>query len=262
MTNASENSALKPMIIIIAVVLVVGIFAFAVVKSNQPGILKLKIGENELEMTMNDGSVTAREMLELLFRNDDAKRESIVILREFGNLYQPDDPMLVDVLAQKDEDSEISKKLLGLLNRLDGPFQRSRHSFYDINDVTLIDAIEQLPFDHPVALKLRILLQKRKGPFVEQFQEVQISVPEGNRIQEGRGAACTGGKFYGRELKIHNQQRSAQVSVYVSGRFPCEPDSELHSLIQLNSEEMSKLLGHTAFLRMEVAYAEILITTP
>ncbi|MGR5221843.1 hypothetical protein ACPV4B_16575 [Vibrio parahaemolyticus] len=247
---------------IAAVVIIVVLFVVFLYGTGNSGALKLKVGDSELEMKVEDNTLSIKEMLELLLKDEDTKRESAALLKEFGNFYKPTDPALIQEIAQQNIKSEVSQQLRSLLYDLKGPFVRSAHTFYDVEKVQIVNAIETLGFDHPVSLKLRELLRYRKGPFEEHAKEILVSVPSGNRIPSGRAASCKGNEFYRREVKIFNHQRTHSISVYVSGSFPCpnkDPDSEINHLIQLSFNDMKNLIGDSPIRKKETAFAEISI---
>ena len=248
----------------IAIIIIVGIFSFVLFESKRPGSLKLQLGDNQLEMSLEGDTLSVKKMLDLLFKDDLVKRESGALLKEFGNFYQASDPSIVEVIEDQDIESAVANKLRQLLYRLKGPFDRSKHTFYNVEDVQMVDAIEKLGFDHSVSKELRELLIYRKGPFEEQAVEIRISVPAGNRIKEGRAASCKGNDFYRREIRIFNHQRTNSISTFVSGSFPCtkkETDSknDITKLIQISFSDMKQLIGDSTLSGKELGYAEILI---
>jgi hypothetical protein len=250
----------------VTIIAIIGVFSFLLYKSDKPGSLRFQIGDNELEISLEGDTLTIKNMLDHLFKDETTKRESSALLKEFGSFYQPSDPGLVEVIEQQDIESEVAKKLRHLLYDLKGPFERSTHTFYDVEDVHIVDAIEKLGFDHAVAKELRELLIYKKGPFEEQTIEIIISAPSENRIAAGRAASCNGSKFYKREIRIFNLQRTNSISAYVSESFPClesdkEEKSEIGKLIQISSADMKNLMGDSPLGENKPGIAEILIDT-
>lgn len=264
--EGDKKSISHHLIYALTIIVIIVIFSFLLYRSDKPGSFKLQVGDNQLEMALEGDTLSIKKMLNHLFKDDEAKRESRALLKEFGSFYLPSDPGLVEVIEKQDAESEVAKKLRSLLYNLKGPFERSTHTFYDVQDVDLVDAIEKLGFDHPVSKELRELLIYRKGPFKEQAEEIILSVPSGNRIQTGRAASCKGNKFYRREIRIFNLQRTNSVSAYVSGSFPCpendrEVRSDINKLIQISYADMKNLIGTSTLGRKEPGFAEIVIDT-
>lgn len=152
---------------IVGAIIVVCLFAILIYTTGNSGALKLKVGDSELEMRVEQNTLSVKNMLEVLLKDDDTKRESAALLKEFGNFYEPTDPALIQELEHQNIESEVSKQLRRLLYDLKGPFKRSAHTFYDIERVQIVNAIETLGFNHPVSKKLRELLIYRRGPFEE-----------------------------------------------------------------------------------------------
>jgi hypothetical protein len=225
--------------------------------------LKIQIGDSELDISLEGDSLSVRNMLDVLFKDDETRRESSALLKEFGGYYEPADPAIIEVIAQQDVQSEVSVRLRNMLNNLRGPFDRSLHTFYDIQDTEIVDAIETLGYDHPVSDQLRELLAFRKGPFEEKAKEVFLSVPAGNNIPIGRAASCANNEFYRKEIIIYNKLKTNSIFVYVSSRFPCPElengESNLNKLIQLTYDEMKKLIGDSPLSEFEMGFAEVLV---
>lgn len=248
----------------VSIVIIVIIFSFILYKSEKSGTLKLQLGDNQLEMSIEGDTLSIKNMLDHLFKDENTKRESGALLKEFGSFYQPNDPSIVAIIEKQDIGSEVANKLRTLLYGLKGPFQRSAHTFYNVENVDVVDAIEKLGFDHAVSKELRELLVYRKGPFEEKAEEVFISVPTGNKIPIGRAASCKGNKFFRREIRIFNTQRTNSISTYVSGSFPCpeienDNNNKIGKLIQISFSDMKKLIGESPLVAKETGYAEILI---
>ncbi len=260
-----DKKSISPhLIYAVVLIIVVVIFSALLYKAEKPGTLKLQLGDNKLEMTLEGDELSVKKMLDILFKDKEAKRESSALLKEFGDYYQPTDPSIVSALEKQNKESEVSKELRTLLYNLRGPFDRSTHSFYNVEDVHIVDAIEKLGFDHAVSKELREMLIYRRGPFQEKAKGIFISVPAGNRIKKGRAASCKGNEFFRREIRVFNVQRTNSVSVYVSGSFPCpETDSEnpaeISKLVQLSYDDMKLLIGDSPVIGKESAFAEILI---
>ncbi|WP_444934463.1 hypothetical protein [Microbulbifer sp. JTAC008] len=245
------------------IALIVLSFCFLLYKSESNGSLRVKIGNNELELQIDDNnqSVSIRALLDKLFQNEEASRESKALLKEFGNFYLPTDPELIGEIEKQPVKSQVSRRLRELLYGLKGPFDRQAHSYYDVESLQVIDAISGLEFNHPVSKGLREMLIYRRGPFEERSKEVLLSVPAGNSIPSGRAASCRGNDFFRREIRIFNTQRTNSISVFVSGSFPCTADTsnDIHRLIQLSYADMKKLLGDSPVGAKEPALAEIMM---
>lgn len=260
---ANDNTMKIHIVYGIFILLIVGIFSYVVLVGNKSGSLKVIIGDTEVDINLAGDSLSVRSMLDTLFKDDDTKRESTALLKEFGGYYEPADPAIVEVIAQQDVQSEVSVRLRNMLDNLRGPFDRSLHTFYDIQDADIVDAIETLGYEHAVSYQLRELLAYRRGPFEEKAKEVLLSVPEGDNIPSGRAASCTSNEFYRKEIRIYNKLKTNSVSVYVSSRFLCPEiengDDNLGRLIQLPYEEMEKLIGDSPLAELESGFAEIIV---
>ncbi|WP_444928978.1 hypothetical protein ACJJIF_14095 [Microbulbifer sp. SSSA002] len=245
------------------IVLVVMSFCLLLYKNESNGSLRVKVGNNELELQIDGDSraVSIRRVLNQLFQDEEASRESKALLKEFGNFYLPTDPELIGEIEKQPLQSEVSERLRELLYGLKGPFNRQAHNYYDIENVQIVDALSGLEFNHPVSKGLRELLIYRRGPFEERSKEVLLSVPAGNNIPAGRAASCRGNDFFRREIRIFNAQRTHSISVFVSGSFPCNTDTanDIHRLIQLSYADMKNLLGDSPMGAKEPALAEIMI---
>lgn len=265
--NGTNRKSTNPHLIYgVVIVIIVAIFSILLFKANKPGSLKLQVGNNQLEMTLEGDTLSIKKILDKLLKDKESARESGALLREFGHFYQPTDPGLVDEIEQQGVESEVSKRLRALLYNLSGPFERSSHTFYNVQDVEMVDAIEKLGFDHPVSKELRALLIYRKGPFEERAKEILLSVPSGDSIPKGRAAACKGNEFYRREIRVFNAQRTRSVTVYVSGSFPCpeinqDKESDIGNLVQISYTDMKDLIGDSPIIGKERGFAEILIDT-
>ncbi|WP_445359181.1 hypothetical protein [Microbulbifer sp. ANSA005] len=244
-------------------VLIVLSFCFFLYKSEKIGSLRIKVGNSELELQVdgNNSAVSIRSVLGKLFQDEEARRESKALLKEFGNFYLPTDPELIGEIEKQPIKSDVSQRLRELLYGLKGPFDRKAHSYYDIKSVQVVDAIRGLEFNHPVSKGLREMLIYRRGPFEERSKEVLLSVPAGNSIPSGRAASCRGNDFFRREIRIFNTQRTNSISVFVSGSFPCTADTsnDIHRLIQLSYADMKNLLGDSPVGAKEPALAEIMM---
>jgi hypothetical protein len=261
MSNPTKNGLIA---IIFVLTLSIGGFVFATYSPGKTGSLNLQLGEYVVEMELDEGELSIRDLILQFQRDEDVKRESQALLREFGGYYQASDPNVVEAIAVFGSDSEVAEKLHQKLSDLDSPFERESHFFYDVQDTSLVYALENLDFDHAVSQSLRQMLNERRGPFEESTKEVLLSVPAGNNIIEGRAAACKGGAYFRKNLAIWNLDRTREIDVWVSGQFPCtedelDPEHTLSKLIQLSYADISRLLGPSPLSETEPALAQILV---
>jgi len=264
MTQQQKNKSIH-IVYGLTLVISLGIFSLLLYETGKLGSLKVKVGNSELEMKLEEENLTTvKSMVDFLFQNEITARESKALLKEFENYYHSSDPTIVDAIERQEEQSEVSKKLRYLLQNLSGPFKRSTHQFYNIQDTQLVDAIKQLGYDHPVSKELRKLLNLRKGPFEDNAKEVFFSVPNGDGIPRGRAASCSENAFFRQEIRLFNRQRTKSISVYVSGSFPCpeistNSDSEIGKLIQISYLDMKNLIGDSTIVGKEIGFADVMI---
>lgn len=157
---------------------------------------------------------------------------------------------ILDELLVKDENKRIATVAL-----------LKKHDLYEVSgtDTTIVSAIEKLAFDAPVSKAIRDLLNSHKGPFKYPEEKVELSVPSGVHIQEGKGASCKKNEFYRKEITVFNEDRTKYISsVYVNGHFPCPENdkSGLIKLIQLSRADMEKLIGDSPLNHKEIGYVQ------
>ena len=245
----------------VLIISIIGVFALLIQEKGRKGSVTIKYRETTVEMHIEDGTTTVKNLLDFLFSEEDRKKETMALLKEFYRVYDIADTALISEIEKQKGSSEISEELRGLLYELRGPFERSLHTFYNIEKPDIVSAIEKLGFEHPVSEGLRSLLNYRKGPFEENAAIVFLSVPQGVPIKLGRAASCKNNKFYRRCIRIFNKQRTRSIDVFVSGRFPCPENSEtngdIFKLLQLSYEDMNNLIGNSPLMEKETGYAEI-----
>lgn len=241
------------------IALIAGAFLYVVLIGGRSGSLQIIVGDNQVDMNVSGRSLPIEEILQNLLSEENEER-TLAILRKSADLYLPSDPAIVAAIAKQGVDSEVANGMRGLLYSLDGPFQRSQHTFYDMEDIGIMKAIEELAFDHVVSQSLRNLVARRRGPFETRATEVLLSVPEGNRIPEGVGATCDSNRFHREDITVFNAQRSKSVDISVTNYFPCpEADDPMAKLIQLSYVDMRKLVGLSPIAHTENGYAALRI---
>ena len=60
----------------VSIVIIVIIFSFLLYKSEKSGTLKLQLGDNQLEMSIEGDTLSIKNMLDHLFKDENTKRES------------------------------------------------------------------------------------------------------------------------------------------------------------------------------------------
>jgi hypothetical protein len=246
---------------VFALIVIVVVFSVLLERTGKTGSLKVQFGESMVEMKLDEGKASVKELLDFLFGDEVRQRETKALLKEFHHFYKVTDSELISEIEVQQGTSEVSEELRGLLYGLRGPFERSLHTFYNIERLDIISAIEKLGFDHPISNGLRGLLNYRKGPFEEQATQILVSVPKNNLIKTGRAASCKENKFFRRSVRIFNKQLTRSIDVYVSGRFPCkvldDGASALGNLLQLSFEDMKELIGDSSLMGKEIGFAEL-----
>ncbi|WP_155849248.1 hypothetical protein [Alcanivorax sp. 97CO-6] len=248
---------------IIAVIAVLGLLAVLAYTfySNSKTKITVNVGDNSIDMELDNSQLKAVEILNLLFNEQNRKRETQALLKEFHNVYYAYDPLITEELAKLKGDEDVAQKLRELLSDLQGPFHRKYHKFYNIEDKSIIDAIEKLGYDHQVSSALRDLMVHAKGPFKEIAKPMRFSVPGGNRIQVGKGASCRSNPYFRRTVKIFDQTKTRMADIIVEQSFDCPvsndtEESELIDLIQISFQDMKKLVGDAAIPKFEPGFAK------
>jgi len=78
-----EDSSTSKLHIIygVSIVLIVSIFCYAALAGDKNGSLKIQIGDSELDISLEGDSLSVRNMLDVLFRDDETRRESSALLK-------------------------------------------------------------------------------------------------------------------------------------------------------------------------------------
>lgn len=247
-----------------ALVIIAGLIAVLIYTnfSESKSKVTLNIGDNSVDIELDNSQMQAIEILKVLFQEENRKRETQALLKEFYDVYYVKDPQLVNELAAMNGSDQISKELRQLLKDLRGPFNRKFHKFYNIEDKSIINAIEQLGYEHPVSEALRELVVHAEGPFREVALPVRISVPAGNKISKGTGASCRSNHFFRKSVRIFDQTKTRSVDIIVDKPFDCPVSSagdksELIDLIQVSYEDIKELIGNSAVTKFEPGFAKV-----
>ena len=267
--------------IVIAVLLTVGLISILIYTDVTESKTKvtLNIGDNSVDLELDNSELQAVEILNLLFKEENRKRETQALLKEFYDVYYVEDPQLVDELAVVSGDARISIELRQLLKELRGPFHRKFHKFYDIEDKSIINAIEKLGFVADTGIGNRAavhdnrlirgveeyvigdLVVHAKGPFKEVARPMRFSVPSGNKISEGKGASCRSNPYFRKKIRIFDQTKTRSADILVEYPFDCpvsssDEESELIDLIQISYTDMKNLIGDSPVPKFEPGYAK------
>ncbi len=249
--------------LLIAAISIIGVMSILVYSyySNSKTKITINVGETSVDMELDNSQLQAVDVIKLLFKNTDRKRETQALLKEFYSVYHSKDPQLVEEMATLKGEDDLSVALRKLLEDMRGPFNRKFHKFYDVEDKSIISAIETLGFDHPVADALRDLVVEAKGPFKEVAKPMRFSVPSGNSIPAGTGASCRSNPYFRKSIRIFDQTKSRSVDIIVERPFDCpissvSEESELIDLIQVSYSDMKKLIGQASVPKFEPGFAK------
>jgi len=261
--NEVQGNAAKSKTLLISVIVIIGLLSVLsyTYYSNSKAKVTLNLGDISIEMDLDNSQLQAVEVINLLFKDTDRKRETQALLKEFHSVYNSHDPQLAEEMATLQGEDRLSVGLRKLLEDLRGPFNRKFHKFYDVEDKTIISAIETLGYDHPVSDALRELVVEAKGPFKEVAKPMRFSVPGGNHIPIGTGASCRSNPYFRKSIRIFDNTKSRSVDISVERPFDCpvaseNEVSELIDLIQVSFLDMRKLIGSASLSKFESGYAK------
>ncbi|MBS1788378.1 MAG: hypothetical protein JST85_11690 [Acidobacteria bacterium] len=100
------------------------IFGYLMSRPNAgKGNLTMKIGSASVQMNVENDLQSMKALLDKVFKDDNSRREMTALLGEFHNLYQINDPKLVEKIANLKPDDSSSKALRDLCERQKGPFK-------------------------------------------------------------------------------------------------------------------------------------------
>jgi hypothetical protein len=253
-----RSETIKNMTIIVAIVVIVGMFLFIMNNRQGAGSLTIKTGDSELVLDFSDNKVNFTELIDMLLKGEKYKNDTLSILRDSYGLYNKDSELLVDYIRRQPGNSAISEKFRELLVDLRGPFERKYHNYYDITLVEVVDAINSLGYDHEVPVRLRELKDSASGIFEQRGIDVDVAVISAEKILDGNAAVCEGSKYRGRDLLLLNQSDlNKTISVFARNSFQCIKPStgagKGKPLVQINPNDATKLFGNIIFKTKERA---------
>ena len=219
-----KNKLILHLVYIIIILMAGG--AYINLKLEVDGSIKVQIGDVRIKINnVTNNTISMKDMIQQVSQDKPAEGELLALLKEESDLYQPTDPEIVN-------------------------------------------AIGELKYADKVSEGLRTLVVSHTGPFEEPppplipHQAVNLSVPAGNRISQGKAASCRDNPFSGKDVTIFSKKhRGKSVKVKVSGYFDCpEKYKYLKDLIQLSYDDMKELIDPLPLHRLEEGFAEELIS--
>lgn len=238
---------------------------FGVIAANQTtksSNIKINVGENSIEMGFEKDGLNLRQILDELFADEERRRETLALLREFNDIYKVSDKRLIDRLSREPGESSLSGNFRRLLFDLQGPFRRNFHKYYDVEQVSVVEAIAKLDYDHEVARRIRELRNESKGPFEERIKPVRIGVSNDGAIASGYAAVCRDGDFYREQLYLFEPSYQKLISVNAFEPRHCpKTDTAGHNaeppVVRISRVDAERLFGDRILGEYEAGFAQI-----
>jgi hypothetical protein len=235
-----------------AIVVLVCVLAVAgVTYLGGQGGFTLKHGDRTMTFNLQSDSST-RALIARLFENEADRAITVSILRELYDVHEVD-VHLVNRLREEDPDSEISKRLRGMLGSFQGPFAQDVHGFRDIYDLATVEEIINMPVDDPVADRLRRYARDQRGIFNPPAVPVRISVS--SNVGTEKAAVCFNAEYRNLYIQLWNpKNQEVQVVLFAGNSFQCDGSRVQDNTIQIHREKWIELFNDTPFVEPENAY--------
>lgn len=248
--------------------LVLGVLAltiFGVIAANkttQSSNIKINVGENSIEMGFEKDGLTLRQILDALFNDEEKRRETYALLREFNEVYELNDEHLIHRISREPGDTTLADNFRRLLFRLQGPFDRDFHKYYDVEKESVVEAIAGLDYDHKVAKRIRELRNESKGPFEERIKPVRIGILEDGKIATGYAAVCRNGDYFREQIYLFEPNYEKIIAVNAFEPRPCPRVDATRAdtippLVRISRADARRLFGDRDLSEVEAGFAQI-----
>lgn len=248
--------------------LVLGVLALAIFgviaakDTTQSSNIKINVGENSIEMGFEKDGLTLRQILDELFKDEDQRRETYALLREFNEVYELNDERLIHRISREPGNTALADRFRRLLFMLQGPFDRDFHKYYDVEQESVVEAIAGLDYDHKVARRIRDLRNESKGPFEERIKPVRIGILEDGKIATGYAAVCRNGDYYREQIHLFEPNYEKIITVNAFEPRPCPSIDPTHEdanppLVRISRADARRLFGDRALSEIESGFAQI-----
>lgn len=248
--------------------LVLGVLALAIFgviaarDTTQSSNIKINVGENSIEMGFEKDGLTLRQILDELFKDENQRRETYALLREFNEVYELNDERLIHRISREPGNTALADRFRRLLFMLQGPFDRDFHKYYDVEQESVVEAIESLDYDHKVAKRIRDLRNESKGPFEERIKPVRIGISEDGKITAGYAAVCRNGEYYREQIHLlgPNYEKIIAVNAFEPRLCPsidAAGEDANPPLVRISRADARRLFGDRDLSEIESGFAQI-----
>jgi hypothetical protein len=167
------NLSIKHLILTGIICLAIGMaVGYALLQSGtQKADIKIKYGENELNINLDKNQVEAAKILEQIFSEDFSKQGTLKWLKDHQHLYQPLDPAIVPEIAAMNYDDLVAEKLRDLSIRRIGPWEYQ----FDTVFIGIPDSAHQPRQDFANACANgRYFMKKIRIYSMDQLREIEV----------------------------------------------------------------------------------------